>query len=89
MSNDLQHRIALLLAAESERAAETAEERLEQMTLERDEARAERDNLERYLGIWEVPYCACGRQLTECDGSRAGCLVSTGKTKARTSDGLL
>ena len=41
MSNDLQHRIALLLAAESERAAETAEERLEQMTLERDEARAQ------------------------------------------------
>jgi phage shock protein A len=37
MSN-LQHRLALLLAAESERAL-TAEERLEQMTRERDEAR--------------------------------------------------
>jgi hypothetical protein len=40
MSNDLQHRLALLLAAESERAL-TAEERLEQRTRERDEARAQ------------------------------------------------
>ena len=39
MSN-LQHRFALLLAAESERAL-TAEERLERMTRERDEARAQ------------------------------------------------
>lgn len=39
MSN-LQHRFALLLAAESERSL-TAEERLEQMTRERDEARAQ------------------------------------------------
>ena len=38
--SDLQHRFALLLAAESERAL-TAEERLEQMTRERDEARAQ------------------------------------------------
>lgn len=37
---DLRHRFALLLAAESERAL-TAEERLEQMTRERDEARAQ------------------------------------------------
>jgi len=37
---DLRHRLALLLAAESERAL-TAEERLEQMTRERDEARAQ------------------------------------------------
>lgn len=37
---NLQHRLALLLAAESERAL-TAEERLEQMTRERDEARAQ------------------------------------------------
>ena len=37
---DMQHRFALLLAAESERAL-TAEERLEQMTRERDEARAQ------------------------------------------------
>jgi hypothetical protein len=36
----LLHLIALLLAAESERAL-TAEERLEQMTRERDEARAQ------------------------------------------------
>ena len=36
----LLQRIALLLAAESERAL-TAEERLEQMTRERDEARAQ------------------------------------------------
>ena len=35
-----EHRLALLLAAESERAL-TAEERLEQMTRERDEARAQ------------------------------------------------
>ena len=35
-----EHRFALLLAAESERAL-TAEERLEQMTRERDEARAQ------------------------------------------------
>jgi len=35
-----EHRFALLLAAESERAL-TAEERLEQMTRERDEARAD------------------------------------------------
>lgn len=35
---DLRHQLALLLAAESERAL-TAEERLEQMTRERDEAR--------------------------------------------------
>jgi hypothetical protein len=34
------HTVALLLAAESERAL-TAEERLEQMTRERDEARAQ------------------------------------------------
>lgn len=38
--SDLQHRLALLLAAESERAL-TAEERLEQMAKERDEARAQ------------------------------------------------
>jgi len=37
---DLRHRLALLLAAESERAL-AAEERLEQMTRERDEARAQ------------------------------------------------
>ena len=36
----LLHRLALLFAAESERAL-TAEERLEQMTRERDEARAQ------------------------------------------------
>lgn len=24
------------------------------------------------LGL-SVPFCACGRRLTECDGSRAGC----------------
>ena len=37
--SDLQHRLALLLAAESERAL-TAEERLEQMTKERDALRS-------------------------------------------------
>jgi hypothetical protein len=37
---DVRHRLALLLAAESERAL-TAEERLERMTRERDEARAQ------------------------------------------------
>ena len=56
---------------------------LRSVIAQRDEARAERDNLER---IWEVPYCACGRQLTECDGSRAGCLVSTGKIKDKDKD---
>lgn len=40
---DLRRRLALLLAAESERAL-TAEERLEQMTKERDEARASLDD---------------------------------------------
>ena len=60
-----------------------AEEAIARLYTERDEARAERDNLER---IWEVPYCACGRQLTECDGSRAGCLVSTGKIKDKDKD---
>jgi hypothetical protein len=37
---DIRHRLALLLAAESERAL-TAEERLEQRTRERDEARTQ------------------------------------------------
>ena len=50
MSN-LQHRLALLLAAESERAL-TAEERLEQMTRERDEARAMADQM--YQGIYST-----------------------------------
>jgi hypothetical protein len=29
------------------------------------------------LGL-SVPFCACGRRLTECDGSRAGCTGQTG-----------
>ena len=47
----LLHRIALLLAAESERAL-TAEERLEQMTRERDEAWAQ---LAQHFDLKEKP----------------------------------
>ena len=30
-----------------------------------------------------VPFCACGRRLTECDGSRAGCTGQTGMPGVR------
>ena len=34
------------------------------------------------LGL-SVPFCACGRRLTECDGSRAGCTGQTGMPGVR------
>jgi hypothetical protein len=65
MSNDLQHRLALLLAAESERAL-TAEERLEQMARERDKEREE----------WASRRCECSasdscKMARERDEARA------------------
>lgn len=51
-------------------------EELLRVRAERDEARLKAQHLERHLEIWETPYCACGRRLTDCDGSRARCLGS-------------
>jgi hypothetical protein len=34
------------------------------------------------LGL-SVPFCSCGRRLTECDGSRAGCTGQTGMPGVR------
>jgi hypothetical protein len=50
-----EHRFALLLAAESERAL-TAEERLEKMTRERDEARSQ---LASSTAEWLARKCEC------------------------------
>ena len=61
---DLRHRLALLLAAESERAL-TAEERLEQMTRERDDARLTFESCNRARRLAEEECDELRRRLAE------------------------
>lgn len=32
---------------------------------------------------WLEPYCACGRRLSQCDGSRRGCVTTSTNTQSQ------
>lgn len=70
-------------AREAAREAGVPLSRWVERAVQRAMARESADRaMDAALGL-SVQFCACGRRLTECDGSRAGCTGQTGMPGVR------